>query len=123
LICPKGGTVLDPFAGTGTTGAAAFIEGCRAVLIEREAEYLADIERRMELLLSGPRRAITQTDHAGLRQERIMEGVVAIFVIAGFGFIAAVFIYACAVVVYFALWISVKLFRVAQWVVADRSGK
>jgi site-specific DNA-methyltransferase (adenine-specific) len=54
LICPKGGMVLDPFAGTGTTGAAAFIEGCRAVLIEREAEYLADIERRMELLLSGP---------------------------------------------------------------------
>jgi DNA modification methylase len=54
LVCPKGATVLDPFAGTGTTGAAAFIEGRRAVLIEREAEYLADIERRMELLLSGP---------------------------------------------------------------------
>jgi DNA modification methylase len=53
LVCPKGATVLDPFAGTGTTGAAAFIEGCRAVLIEREAEYLADIEKRMELLLSG----------------------------------------------------------------------
>jgi hypothetical protein len=53
LVCPKGATVLDPFAGTGTTGAAAFIEGSRAVLIEREAEYLADIERRMELLLSG----------------------------------------------------------------------
>jgi site-specific DNA-methyltransferase (adenine-specific) len=53
LVCPKGATVLDPFAGTGTTGAAAFIEGCRCVLIEREAEYLADIERRMELLLSG----------------------------------------------------------------------
>jgi DNA modification methylase len=54
LVCPKGATVLDPFAGTGTTGAATFIEGCRAVLIEREAEYLADIERRMEMLLSGP---------------------------------------------------------------------
>jgi DNA modification methylase len=54
LVCPKGATVLDPFAGTGTTGAAAFIEGCRAVLIERETEYLADIERRMGLLLSGP---------------------------------------------------------------------
>jgi DNA modification methylase len=53
LVCPKGATVLDPFAGTGTTGAAAFIEGCRSVLIEREAEYLADIERRMGLLLSG----------------------------------------------------------------------
>ena len=54
MVCPKGGQVLDPFAGTGTTGAAALIEGCRAVLIEREAEYLADIERRMELLLLGP---------------------------------------------------------------------
>jgi site-specific DNA-methyltransferase (adenine-specific) len=53
LVCPKGATVLDPFAGTGTTGAASFIEGRRCVLIEREAEYLADIERRMELLLSG----------------------------------------------------------------------
>jgi DNA modification methylase len=54
LVCPKGAVVLDPFAGTGTTGEAAFREGCKAVLIEREAEYLADIERRMELLLSGP---------------------------------------------------------------------
>jgi site-specific DNA-methyltransferase (adenine-specific) len=54
LVCPKGATVLDPFAGTGTTGAASFIEGRRCVLIERETEYLADIERRMELLLSGP---------------------------------------------------------------------
>jgi site-specific DNA-methyltransferase (adenine-specific) len=54
LVCPKGATVLDPFAGTGTTGAASFIEGRRCVLIEREVEYLADIERRMELLLSGP---------------------------------------------------------------------
>lgn len=53
LICPKGATVLDPFAGTGMTGAASFIEGRRCVLIEREAEYLADIERRMGMLLSG----------------------------------------------------------------------
>jgi hypothetical protein len=44
----------DPFAGAGTTGAASFIEGCQCVLIEREAEYLADIEKRMGMLLSGP---------------------------------------------------------------------
>ncbi|KQQ81954.1 DNA methyltransferase [Aureimonas sp. Leaf324] len=49
LITPKGGTVLDLFAGTGTTGEAAWREGCSAVLIEREAEYQADIARRMEL--------------------------------------------------------------------------
>jgi DNA modification methylase len=53
LITPKGGLVLDPFAGTGTTGEAAFREGMRAVLIEREPEYQADIARRMAHVLSG----------------------------------------------------------------------
>jgi site-specific DNA-methyltransferase (adenine-specific) len=46
--------VLDPFAGTGTTGEAAFREGMRAVLIEREVEYQDDIRRRMKLCLAGP---------------------------------------------------------------------
>jgi DNA modification methylase len=54
LVTPKGGTVLDPFAGTGTTGEAAFREGMRAVLIERENEYVEDIRRRMALVLAGP---------------------------------------------------------------------
>lgn len=54
LVTPKGGTVLDPFAGTGTTGEAAFREGFSAVLIEREEEYQADIRRRMALCMSGP---------------------------------------------------------------------
>ncbi len=47
LITPPGGTVLDPFAGSGTTGAAAINQGLRAVLCEREAEYVADIRRRL----------------------------------------------------------------------------
>lgn len=47
LVTPPGGLVLDPFAGTGTTGAAALAEGFRTILIEREAEYIADIERRL----------------------------------------------------------------------------
>jgi site-specific DNA-methyltransferase (adenine-specific) len=47
LITPPGGTVLDPFAGSGTTGQAAKLEGCKAILIEREPEYQADIERRL----------------------------------------------------------------------------
>lgn len=54
LITPPGGMILDPFAGTGTTGEAAFYEGFRATLIEREAEYMADIERRMALCMAGP---------------------------------------------------------------------
>jgi DNA modification methylase len=47
LITPPGGVVLDPFAGSGTTGAAALAEGFKCVLIEREAEYVADIVRRL----------------------------------------------------------------------------
>jgi hypothetical protein len=47
LVTPKEGVVLDPFAGSGTTGEAAVLEGFRPVLIEREADYVADIRRRM----------------------------------------------------------------------------
>lgn len=54
LVTPKGGIVLDPFAGTCTTGEAAFREGFNAILIEREAEYQADIRRRMALVMAGP---------------------------------------------------------------------
>lgn len=54
LYTPPGGTILDCFAGTGTTGEAAFREGFKAVLIEREPEYQADIRRRMALCMAGP---------------------------------------------------------------------
>lgn len=54
LVTPKGGRVLDPFAGTGTTGEAAWREGMRADVIEREVEYQADIRRRIKLCLAGP---------------------------------------------------------------------
>lgn len=49
LVTPPGGVVLDPFAGTGTTGQAALAEGFSAVLIEREVEYQKDIRRRLGL--------------------------------------------------------------------------
>jgi site-specific DNA-methyltransferase (adenine-specific) len=54
LVTPLRGIVLDPFAGSGTTGEAAFREGMRAVLIEREDSYCADIRRRMALVMAGP---------------------------------------------------------------------
>jgi DNA modification methylase len=40
LVCPPGGVVLDPFTGSGTTGAAAAIEARRFLGIELEAAYL-----------------------------------------------------------------------------------
>lgn len=54
LVTPKGGLVLDPFAGSGTTGEAAIREGMRAILIEREPQYFEDIQRRISLALAGP---------------------------------------------------------------------
>jgi site-specific DNA-methyltransferase (adenine-specific) len=47
LVTPPGGTVLDCFAGSGTTGMACLREGFNVTLIEREAEYVADIKRRI----------------------------------------------------------------------------
>ena len=47
LVTPPGGTVLDPFAGSGTTLRAALDEGFRCVGIEREAEYYEDLTRRI----------------------------------------------------------------------------
>ena len=52
LVTPPGGVTLDPFAGSGTTGEAAYLEGFGAILIEREAEYQADIARRMQIVLA-----------------------------------------------------------------------
>lgn len=40
LVTPPGGTVLDPFTGSGSTGKAALLEGFAFIGIEREAEYV-----------------------------------------------------------------------------------
>lgn len=45
--CPKGGTVLDPFGGAGTTGLVADRLQRNAVLIELNPEYAAMAERRI----------------------------------------------------------------------------
>jgi len=46
LVTPPGGTVLDPFAGTGSTGLAADQLGFNAVLIEQDATYAEDARRK-----------------------------------------------------------------------------
>jgi len=46
LVTPPGGTVLEPFAGSGTTAVAAIEEGCGYLAIEREAEYVEIAEAR-----------------------------------------------------------------------------
>lgn len=47
--CPPGGRVLDPFAGSGTTGAAARALGLSCVLVESHAPYVDVIRSRLLL--------------------------------------------------------------------------
>jgi hypothetical protein len=48
LVTPPGGTVLDPFCGSGTTLKAALAEGFSAIGIEKDAAYFEIIENRMD---------------------------------------------------------------------------
>jgi len=48
-ITPPGGTVLDPFAGSGTTAEAARREGFDCILMEAEAEYCDFLRQRFEV--------------------------------------------------------------------------
>jgi DNA modification methylase len=45
--CPKGGTVLDPFGGAGTTGLVADRMGLDAILIELNPEYIEIAQKRI----------------------------------------------------------------------------
>lgn len=58
LVTPPGGTVLDPFLGSGTTGMAALDEGFGFVGIDRDAHYVEIAEHRIthrHLLAPRPR--------------------------------------------------------------------
>ena len=48
MVTPKGGTVLDPFMGSGSTGKAAIREGMDFIGIEREDEYMEIAKTRIE---------------------------------------------------------------------------
>jgi len=47
LVTPPGGTVLDPFTGSGTTLEAAILEGFHAIGIEANEDYLPLILQRL----------------------------------------------------------------------------
>ena len=45
--CPAGGTVLDPFFGSGTTGLVARANGCKCIGVELNPEYIEIAARRL----------------------------------------------------------------------------
>jgi DNA modification methylase len=55
LVTPKGGTILDPFLGSGTTGCAAVREGFDFVGIERDSAHTKTAEQRIALAAGAPR--------------------------------------------------------------------
>ena len=48
LITPKGGTVLDPFMGSGTTGMACKSERFNFIGIELDEDYFKIAKKRIE---------------------------------------------------------------------------
>lgn len=49
--CPIGGTVLDPFGGSGTTAGVAVAHGRKAILCELNPEYAALVPSRVEAII------------------------------------------------------------------------
>ena len=48
LVTPPNGTILDPFAGRGTTFEAAYLEDFRSIGIELDEDYCKLIQARMD---------------------------------------------------------------------------
>lgn len=53
--CPEGGTVLDPFGGSGTTAGVAYLHDRNSILCELNPEYAELVERRIEGIIDGKR--------------------------------------------------------------------
>ena len=54
LVTPKGGTTLDPFMGSGSSGKAAIRGGFDFIGIEREEEYMEIAEARIQYEIDNP---------------------------------------------------------------------
>jgi site-specific DNA-methyltransferase (adenine-specific) len=68
LLTPHGGLVLDPFTGSGSTGAAAVLEGARFLGIEREASYVPIARARIKYWAT--RRRGCTAESARAREDR-----------------------------------------------------
>jgi hypothetical protein len=67
LVCPPGGTVLDPFAGSGTTAEACVLEWFHCIAIERDETYLPLIRQRITKPLQPGLPGVTEDPAAPVR--------------------------------------------------------
>lgn len=54
MVTPEGGTTLDPFMGSGSSGKAAIRGGFDFIGIEREEEYMEIAESRIQYEIDYP---------------------------------------------------------------------
>jgi site-specific DNA-methyltransferase (adenine-specific) len=47
LLSPEGGLIVDPFAGSGTTGVAALVHGRDSILIDNNLDYCHEMVKRL----------------------------------------------------------------------------
>lgn len=69
LVTRRGGLVLDPFMGSGTTGIAALQEGMRFIGIEREEKYMEIAKRRIADAEAEIQQAREKERHEFIQQE------------------------------------------------------
>ena len=69
LVTRRGGLVLDPFMGSGTTGIAALQEGMRFIGIEREEKYMEIAKRRIMEAAAEIEKAREKERHEFIQQE------------------------------------------------------
>ena len=74
LVTRTGGTVLDPFCGSGSTGKAAILEGFRFIGIEKDPEYHKIADARINFALKSLSES-TDTDHNELKVDELQVGV------------------------------------------------
>ena len=73
LCCPKGGTVLDPFGGSGTTAIACIIEGMDYILIEKRKRFAeVIIPKRLEFW-SDPNNWTILKEHNALPSPKVLK--------------------------------------------------
>ncbi len=67
LLCPEDGLVIDPFAGSGTTGIAALSSSRNCVLIDNNLEYCEKAVKRLQEEAAAQSNEVLFQDH-GARQ-------------------------------------------------------
>ena len=78
LITPPNGLILDPFAGSGSTGKAAAIEGFRTILIEVDPGYCELAKHRVQeppSLFNPPPREPEREPESAMEQTTLFAGV------------------------------------------------